>query len=291
MNYITCNICNASYNKNNEFVHFLSNTHLKYLNQYYCQQCKLKMNLSERENHLNSDFHKSKKVTYFCEDCNSEIALNTKSKHFKSEKHKQSILAREQGLRDNSKSRAIVHENVVNNFQNSSEYNKLVDQQYSIKFPHSIDISEKQQNIEVNQTIQQFLNQVPFFKYKYDIQYFSQYHSPSEDIIPVWFSSKIYHSHEFPDVNELKNLIEEYEGNGSGLVNGGIQKMIINTYKTHDIQASSYIPLPKKYHDSKSIINIKNEDNYCFIYSVLAYFIKPEYHRERPSWYTPHFNK
>ena len=53
MTYITCETCNASYNRNNEFVHFLSNTQLKHLNQYYCQQCKLRIHLSERESHLN----------------------------------------------------------------------------------------------------------------------------------------------------------------------------------------------------------------------------------------------
>ena len=83
--------------------------------------------------------------------------------------------------------------------------------------------------------------------------------------------------------------MEEFEGNGSGLISDGLQKMVINVYKVHDIQASSYIPLPKKYHDSKSILNIQNNDNYCFLYSVLAHFIKPLYHRERASWYTPYF--
>ena len=72
MVYITCETCNTSYNKNNEVVHFLSNTHLKHLNQYYCQQCKLKMPLSEREIHLNSDSHKQTgvKIISKCRLCN-----------------------------------------------------------------------------------------------------------------------------------------------------------------------------------------------------------------------------
>ena len=39
---------------------------------------------------------------------------------------------------------------------------------------------------------------------------------------------------------------------------------ILEIYKVRDIQASSYIELPGKYKDSKSIINIKNTDQFCF---------------------------
>ena len=128
MTYTTCETCKTKYNRNNEYVHFLSNTHLKHLNQYYCQQCKEKMLLSERDEHLNSDFHKSNKQTYWCQECNKEMCLSTKSKHLKSEKHLNSI-----GVVGSSKTNyenVTVHENVQCNFKNSSEYNKLVDQQY-----------------------------------------------------------------------------------------------------------------------------------------------------------------
>ena len=43
-----------------------------------------------------------------------------------------------------------------------------------------------------------------------------------------------------------------------------IEEGILEIYKVNDIQASSYIELPGKYKDNKSIINIKNNDQYCF---------------------------
>ena len=247
MTYITCETCNASYNKNNEFVHFLSNTHLKHLNQYYCQQCKEKMSLSEREIHLNSDSHKSNKQTYWCEDCNLEMALSTKSKHFKSERHKQNRL-------NQAPSNVIVHEEAINNFQKSGQYNNLLDKQFVIKLPDPIDVFDSPNNDNSNiisNMIDQILKEVEinFFNYKYDIQYFLQYHPSTRDYekIPVWFSSRMYHRYELPNIDELKNLIEEYEGNGSGLICEGVHKIVVNVYKTNDIQASSYIPLPKKH--------------------------------------------
>ena len=155
MVYITCETCNTSYNKNNEVVHFLSNTHLKHLNQYYCQQCKLKGFLSERESHLNSDSHKSNKQTYWCEDCNLEMALSTKSKHFKSERHKQNRL-------NQPPSNVIVHEEVINNFQKSSQHNNLVDKQFVIRIPEPIDVFDSSnKNFMIDQILKEI--EINFF--------------------------------------------------------------------------------------------------------------------------------
>ncbi|VDO07232.1 unnamed protein product [Brugia timori] len=41
----------------------------------------------------------------------------------------------------------------------------------------------------------------------------------------------------------------------------------------------SYIPLPKKLENSYSIINVKNDDNKCFMYSIFSYFFKNNRHK------------
>ena len=47
----------------------------------------------------------------------------------------------------------------------------------------------------------------------------------------------------------------------------------------------THVPLP---FSSPQIINIKNEDDYCFLWSVIAHLVHPaEYHKERLS----HYNK
>ncbi|VVC30199.1 Ribonuclease H-like domain [Cinara cedri] len=46
--------------------------------------------------------------------------------------------------------------------------------------------------------------------------------------------------------------------------------MNINMYKYNPFRGASYIQLPKFISDKKVIINIKNEDNKCFLWSILA---------------------
>ncbi len=54
------------------------------------------------------------------------------------------------------------------------------------------------------------------------------------------------------------------------------------------VNGSSYIPLPEWVANKKAVINIKNDDNNCFIYSVLCGYLdicdKP--HPERVNHYT-----
>ena len=60
-------------------------------------------------------------------------------------------------------------------------------------------------------------------------------------------------------------------------------------FKYHDIRAFSYCKLPKPFCNSKSVINIQNNDHYCFLWSILAHKIKVDNHRERVSNFTNHF--
>ena len=62
-------------------------------------------------------------------------------------------------------------------------------------------------------------------------------------------------------------------------------------FKYHDIRASNYCKLHKSFCNSKSIVNIQNNDNYCFLWSILAHKYKVDNHRERVSYYTNHFHE
>ena len=62
-------------------------------------------------------------------------------------------------------------------------------------------------------------------------------------------------------------------------------------FKYHHIRASSYCKLPKSFHSSKSIVNKQNDDNYCFLWSILAHKYKVDIHRERVSHYGNHFHQ
>ena len=69
-----------------------------------------------------------------------------------------------------------------------------------------------------------------------------------------------------------------------------INNIYIDIYKVKPLNGSSYIPLPEYIANKKAVINIKNDDNNCFIYSVLCGYLdicdKP--HPERVNHYTNH---
>ena len=62
-------------------------------------------------------------------------------------------------------------------------------------------------------------------------------------------------------------------------------------FRYHDIRASSYCKLPKSFFISTSIVNIQNDDNNCFLWSILAQKYKVDNHRERVSHYKKQFHE
>ena len=77
----------------------------------------------------------------------------------------------------------------------------------------------------------------------------------------------------------------------SGYIVDGIKKLTVKMFRYHDIRASSYCKLPKIFCNSTSIINIQNDDNYSFLWSILAHEYKVDNHRERVSHYKKHFHE
>ena len=68
---------------------------------------------------------------------------------------------------------------------------------------------------------------------------------------------------------------------GSGWTLEGNQALILEMTDYRPIGGTSYIELPKNIYDTKSIVNIKNEDQKCFMWSVLAALHPANYHPER----------
>ncbi|GBL82285.1 hypothetical protein AVEN_180229-1 [Araneus ventricosus] len=62
--------------------------------------------------------------------------------------------------------------------------------------------------------------------------------------------------------------------------------MELKTATYHPLAPSSYIPLPSKLAAKKAVINIKNTDKKCFVWSVLAALHPVRQNAERVSHYT-----
>ena len=85
--------------------------------------------------------------------------------------------------------------------------------------------------------------------------------------------------------------LDDEQLEGSGFVLNGIVNVIMEVYKVNDIQASSWVELPEKYKNNKSVINIKNDDQFCFLWCIIAHLFPVEDHKNRTSSYSMHTNK
>ena len=71
-------------------------------------------------------------------------------------------------------------------------------------------------------------------------------------------------------VDEIEEEIQKVEhAEGSGWVFVEVENLTLHTDIWDPIKASSYIDLPKELKNKKAIINMKNEDNKCFLWCVL----------------------
>ena len=281
-----CSICNSDYKKAYKSDHLKSIKHLQKLNPYYCKKCNTFMPLSDKSNHLNSVEHKNKTkqqreaTQIWCEDCGKHIS---NSRHFQSEIHT---------LRS----------------QNNATKNTFGNTLHGVE----IIVNEKTYiKLRVNPTnhleeqINDLLNKNYFPRYKFQLSYlakFSKYINGEEAVFHKWVKSDFIYNHTQiafgtnPNVraalhNILLQKLDDEQLEGSGFVLNGIVNVILEIYKVNDIQASSWVELPEKYRIKKSIINIKNDDQFCFLWCILAHLFPVENHKNRTSSYSMHTNK
>ena len=276
-----CSICNLNYKKAFESDHLKSVKHLEKSNQYYCKKCNLYMPISDKSSHLNSDEHKNRINKIWCEDCSKYISDTTR--HFQSEIHLQN---RQQNGMQSQRScitdfgtALLPSGNGVNIIMNENTYIKL-----------KVNPTE---NLEHN--INELLSKNYFPRYKYQLSYlakFSKLINGEEEVFKRWIKSDLIYIHTQQDThNTLMQKLDDEQLEGSGFVFQEIEEVILEIYKVNDIQASSYIELPPKYKNSQSIINIKNNDQFCFLWCTLAYLFPVENNKNITSSYSKHFDK
>ena len=90
---------------------------------------------------------------------------------------------------------------------------------------------------------------------------------------------------------EIDNKIQEVCLSSSCLVFLDYETIRATIIKNTNMQGSSYIELPKYIRDKKAVINVKNKDDYCFVWSILSALYPAAIHTDRVSNYKPYFNK
>ena len=263
-----CSICNLNYKKVFKSDHLKSVKHLEKLDQHYCKKCNLYMPISDKISHLSSDEHKNKteQRRVWCEDCSKYISDTTR--HFQSEIH----------LQNRQRENMQNFGNGVEIIMNENTYIKLKINPTS--------------NFEDH--INELLSKYYFPRYKYQLSYLAKFSKivNGEEVFKRWIKSDLTYNNTQQDThNTLMQKLDDEQLEGSGFMFQEIEEVILERYKVNDIQASSYIELSGKYKDNKSIINIKNNDQYCFLWCNLAQLYPVENHKDRISKYIIHLNK
>ena len=86
-------------------------------------------------------------------------------------------------------------------------------------------------------------------------------------------------------IDELNQRIANFQREGSGWVFDKIIDFHVSIHKHAPLHGSSYMDVPRDVGNTKAVINIKNKDNMCFKWSVLAALHPVKKHSERVSKY------
>ena len=84
---------------------------------------------------------------------------------------------------------------------------------------------------------------------------------------------------------ELNERIANYQREGSGWVFDKIIDFHVSVHKHTPLHGSSYMDIPRDVGNTKAVINVKNKDDMCFKWSILAALHPVQKHSERVSKY------
>ena len=95
----------------------------------------------------------------------------------------------------------------------------------------------------------------------------------------------------FEMVDQMNNSIQIFSTGGSGFVVQKIDHLDININKFKPIRGSSYIATPAALVGNNFLLNIRNNDNKCFAYSVLAAMFPEKEQKQQQNKYKPNLHK
>ena len=138
------------------------------------------------------------------------------------------------------------------------------------------------------------------YKFKYHTLFSASFYKINEEDqrdseIELYINLKIDHNLTESDIDnidvrsQLEHQIQIQETKESGWIFDKINSMKISFYKTEELNGTSYVKIPLR---SNAILNIQNNDKYCFIWSILASLHPCEStHPSRVNNYLQYFNE
>ena len=103
---------------------------------------------------------------------------------------------------------------------------------------------------------------------------------------PVVYLHSSDYGHQYTlSMAEIHTKIQDFTRRGSGWVIGKIEFVDLYISKYNPIRGRTHCPLPRELASRKAIINVKNKDDKCFMWSILAALHPMQDHAERVSKY------
>ena len=105
---------------------------------------------------------------------------------------------------------------------------------------------------------------------------------PATDI-PQWFNENV--------IDRLLIKVEDFQERDSGWTMREILNLVVNMNRYDPIRGgfSTFVELPVDVQEKKAVVNIKNRDEFCFLWAVTAALNLAKDHVDRPSSY-PHYS-
>lgn len=135
---------------------------------------------------------------------------------------------------------------------------------------------------EINETVNQF----DFIKtLSYFIAVFKRAFIANEHEEPLFEKRVVHIPTKTIEINKTTNVSEHFKNNivdyftrkvdevmveGSGFTLDKIEKLLVKIYKYEPLKGAGYIELPRKLKNKKAIVNLKNTDDKCFKWSIIA---------------------
>ncbi|CAH2020888.1 unnamed protein product [Acanthoscelides obtectus] len=207
--------------------------------------------------------------TIRCDSCNCEVPRNAHAAHLKSIKHKAHLWT---PLHNNVSVCRSVHWGRIVSYQITASIDTLNVTEYMNNLEHdSINVIEnelhKQTTLKINMEL--FGLYILPAKSRREVKS----HNTNNVIITQSSNLKaIYHDLE----SKIEQKSEDFAEKDSGWVLEKTLYLEININKYNPLRAASYLPLPKEIRNKKAVLNIRNNDEYCFAWSIVAGMVKPK---------------
>ncbi|CAL1268473.1 unnamed protein product [Larinioides sclopetarius] len=248
-----------------------------------CSKCAMKFyRIDKLQEHLKTH---EKKKTYSCEQCDRLFSRMSELLHHKSVDHpvpSNHRVRQPRPLARNSRRNALdVFSSDFLTPSPAAKWDFLIFLQEIRLKMHDLLVEELQQKRAIKWYCVskiRFSRETPDGDIEYCTPYFCRK-------VVIELDTSMIDEHIEQAFEKIKSSFDEFLENGSGWVFDSVIHMELKTATYHPLAPSSYIPLPPKLAAKKALINIKNVDQKCFVWSVLAALHPVETHAERVCHY------